>query len=255
MADPWNTVAESDESNNALSPKLALSVQGQIDLSGQLGQTPTEASPLTQMRVGLILSNTGDAPVIGQVPIRFYASADESLDNDDALLPNVTFSTVTAPTYAGGSADQPAGSDSAPTVAFWPGMSYVLLATVEIPPSLRPGAYHLLAVIDPDNTIDEIDESNNVLASPNTFDMFWRFGTYDGQQNAPLTVPDLNGVPVTYSLKGPGYGEVRPGDNGYDVVFHNTTIRSAGTFATARGRTRPCTTLSCRAARWARCWP
>ncbi len=93
--------------------------------------------------VSTTVANVGTAAA-GPSRIVFHLSADALLDTGDTLL-------IGGQGVDGFDADQ---SSRPPD------------ATVAVPSSLAPDTYWLLACVDPDDTVVELDETNNCLASP-----------------------------------------------------------------------------------------
>lgn len=53
----------------------------------------------------------------------------------------------------------------------------------------------------------------------------WKFGKFDGRKNYKLTIPDSEGVPVTFRLTGGGWGEV-DGPDFEQIILYDTTENS-----------------------------
>ncbi|NLF31163.1 MAG: cadherin-like domain-containing protein [Planctomycetes bacterium] len=104
-----------------------------------------------------------------------------------------------------------------------------------VPVNLPPGRYYLsVEPIDP--ATGEPDEfwfmfQGDSLEAVDA----WAFGTIPGHGNHTLTVPDRFGTPVSYSLRGGGYGMVT-GLNEYglhEIGLFDTDLRSSLTIRTA----------------------
>jgi subtilase family serine protease len=134
VIDSANAINEPVESNNtALAPNTFLVGR---DLSAQFGGHPG-LPPGQSATVMFDLINESSAQP--NVAWRVYLSADTIRDASDVLL-------------ASGTINAPAGTDTP------------ISANVSVP-SVSPGTYRLIAVIDPNNAIAEIDEFDNEIAS------------------------------------------------------------------------------------------
>jgi len=185
------------------------------DLAAQLGDVslPDVAVPGDKGKVTVIVVNEGFAPAKVNVSIEIYASADGALDAGDLLLDETPRSLSLAP---GG----------------------ITKCTVQtsLPSGLSPGDYHLLVKVVTTGTFVELTDDNNLAVSDDADDVVWRFGSFAGRRNVKLTLADALGTPVTFSLRGSGFGEVTAvGPDGFDVVFTGTDGRSAATMTTPRG--------------------
>jgi hypothetical protein len=94
---------------------------------------------------------------------------------------------------------------------------------ITVAPDYAPGSYRIAATLEvPEDSFDPItdsDDSNNVAASSEVFDLTYRFGTYFGEssrdtrRNVRLVITQTDQADparletVTYSLSGPGYAE------------------------------------------------
>lgn len=108
--------------------------------------TPTILSPGEEFSLTFILENTGGVNAKGEVGVGVYLSTNSSYDAHDETLDmfvatNDLASGATAPFPEEG---QPVKS-------------------ITIPASTTLGSYHVFIVVDPDNTIKEINENNNVF--------------------------------------------------------------------------------------------
>ena len=118
-----------------------------------------------------------------------------------------------------------------------PGQSRVVNVNVTFSGEVPPGSYFLLGYVDSDNVIVEHHEDNNIAFTAAASELVHRFGNVGGKRNVALTMPDGFGTPMTFTLRGSGYGEVeRDAKSGHlSVTFYNTDDRSAATFRTPRG--------------------
>jgi hypothetical protein len=141
--------------------------------------------------------------------IAVYASTDSVFDAQDVLLGGVTSV----------SGQVPAGQSKSATVP------------LNIPGSLVPGSYQVLAVVDPQNQIAESNEANNVSAGK-AVSVAWKFGNVAGHAGSTsLTIRDADGTDATFSVQGPGSGEVVRNAAGWSVTLSGIT--TATTFAIA----------------------
>jgi len=114
-----------------------------------------------------------------------------------------------------------------------PGASQEFAVHLVIPPWALAGDYALQSIVDPQDTIIETNEGNNVSDPAGAMSVEWRFGTFDDRKNFKLRVLDDNGNLVTFSLAGPGNGEVQGGASFDRVVLDETTAKTTMTIAAA----------------------
>jgi len=117
------------------------------DLEGTIDSDslPDMTLPEGIFTVPVTVANTGNAPALGMIDIDLYASEDQSLDETDTPL-----TTVSRYVYL------PAGSSQAYNIR------------VQLPDDISCGDYYLLADIDSQDNIAEIND-DNVVASDQTF--------------------------------------------------------------------------------------
>jgi uncharacterized repeat protein (TIGR03803 family) len=61
----------------------------------------------------------------------------------------------------------------------------------------------------------------------------YKFGSFDGRKNVKLTLKDIHGADVTFSLTGGGYGETDPNDSNFsNITLHDTADKSILTIST-----------------------
>jgi subtilase family serine protease len=141
IADILSVVPETSELNNSL--YLVHTVQivaPSPDLRGNVLGAPSATSSGETISITRVLDNAGVQDA-NQVRYAYYLSADDLITKDDILLSSHIVS------IAQGSNDF--GSDS-----------------FVIPNGISPGRYYLGGLLDPDETIDETDETNNVFLAP-----------------------------------------------------------------------------------------
>jgi probable HAF family extracellular repeat protein len=153
------------------------------------------------------VQNSGNAAVT-QSQIGVYASLDNVLDGSDLLLGTANTDRVNA------------------------GQTKNITVNLTLPNTLQPVDYTLLAKVDNANAIAENSETNNV-AIGGTVNGTWQFGTVPGRTgNAVLTLREADGTVVTFSLTGPGLGEVIKDGTNWDLKLTGTTASSAVTITT-----------------------
>lgn len=215
-------IDEDHEWNNLVSTDLFVGMPvydiAQPDIVGDIVSTTLGdvIAPGQRGSVTIELSNIGDGWPWDDLAVDFYLSSDTTFDDQDVLL--------------GGFFD--------PRFDVWPGESARYTARVTVPIGTDRGDYYLLANVDADDHIVESDEDNNLVVSDNTFEVAWLFGTFPGASNLKQTLEDADGTLTTFSLAGPGFGEVLDvTDAGFQLQFNNTTTKSAATVTTGRGTT------------------
>ena len=153
------------------------------------------------------VQNSGNANVT-QSQIGVYASLDNVLDASDLLLGTVNTGSVAV------------------------GASKNVTVNLTFPNTLQPIDYTLLAKVDNANAITENSETNNVAVG-GTVNGTWQFGAVPGRTgNTTLTLREADGTVVTFSLTGPGLGEVIKDGATWDLNITGTTANSAVTILT-----------------------
>ncbi len=192
-----------------LEPRLLMAA----DLAGLVqAHTLADVSVPTNGESAVIrVSNVGDAKTSQVSRVEVYASLDTTFDTADVLL---------------GAADAPKNINA--------GAFKDVPVTLAMPGTLEPATYHLLARVDATNVIAEgaAGEANNVSTGPQ-FEVAWQFGAVPGRAgNTTLTLLDADGTHVTFSLSGPGTGEVIPDGSRWDMTVTGTTSTSILTIST-----------------------
>ncbi|MBI4002985.1 MAG: putative Ig domain-containing protein [Nitrospira defluvii] len=178
------------------------------DLTGviQSASLSNIALPTDTATVGVQVQNQGNQRANATTQVAVYASPNNTFDAGDTLL------------------------GTANTAALNAGQSRNVSVNLTIPNSFTSGSYFLLSRVDATNVIAEgtAGEANNVTARSAPFEVAWKFGTVPGRSgNTTLTLRDADGTNVTFSLTGPGLGEViRDGAN-WDMKVTGTTETSA----------------------------
>jgi hypothetical protein len=137
VVDDANVVAESNETNNTAVNGVPLA--NGVDLVAESISGPPLGGPGDMVTNQVKFSNQGLDPA-GLVPVRILLSVDTTFDASDRVVYDGTLMVA-----GGQNVDQP--------------ITYPLAGTV---PS---GNYYFILVLDPDNTIPELYETNNVAVS------------------------------------------------------------------------------------------
>ena len=140
--DPNSEIEEIDEANNIAISSSVVPAVGSIDLAGQFGEVPAEATWGDGFDVSLTVANNGEADA-SAFNVKVVLSADTVIDENDFYL--------TSWQSGGKSAGE---STDTPLWAYLP--DYVNLAD---------GDYYILAKIDNNNKVNETDETNNLVVS------------------------------------------------------------------------------------------
>ncbi|MCC6579196.1 MAG: choice-of-anchor D domain-containing protein [Phycisphaeraceae bacterium] len=162
--------------------------------------------------VKLLVTNGGVGNFSGAMKVSLYASSNTTFDESDTLLATSTANTAIK---AGGTKS----------------------VSLKVPLSgdVTPGNYYIIAVVDPDDTVNETNESNNSAVSGSTSELAWKFGVLAGK-NQSLKLTDDDGTLVTFKMAGSGVGTVTSdGDGGYNIAFTGTTAASGATITASGG--------------------
>lgn len=138
--DPNDAVVEYDGLNDALVGATEFPVGPELNITSLIA--PGGADPGQPITFDLTLQNDGVA-YAGPVTVRLIASPDPIYDVNDPLLGNTTI-------VASGL------------------VSETLQATL-VMPSLPAGVYYPIAILDPNDAIDEVNDFNNTTAGTDTF--------------------------------------------------------------------------------------
>ena len=177
------------------------------DLSVMVGDItlPTMPTPGDRGSVQVLLTNVGDAAAAGKVTINVYAQG-----SNVPLAGTTSVSISLAP-----------GADARSVVV-----------PITLPANCPAGTIHLKAQIVPDAAVGDSSAANNTDSDDDGLDVEWRFGTFGGRKNFVLKVVDGSGTPLTFSLKGGGYGRVVGGTAFTGLNLHETTTASTLSIAT-----------------------
>lgn len=187
------------------------------DLAVTIGAL-TGPQPLTlgeQVKIPIIVSNTGDASATGPIKIQLIASADGTLDDGDTVLQTLTTTTLNA------------------------GQSKKITSSATLTPALPAGSYTLFAVADPLNEIAESNDGNNTSTAGGPVSVVWKFGKIDTRKGVPLNYIDGDGTRVTLRLSGNGGGTLTKSGDDYSLTLAGTdpgTVLSISTNKSGDGR-------------------
>lgn len=136
VVDPLQVVAEADESNN-LTVGNSVSVQLPADLIAETVIGPSATAPGASVALTYRVAASGSSGAALTTATRLYLSLDAVPDPSDTVLGE--WSTT-----------------------LQPGESQTTTQTVVVPTALPAGAYRVLAVVDPEDTVTELNEANNL---------------------------------------------------------------------------------------------
>ena len=170
--------------------------------------------PGDTLTMNLTVTNSGAETFTGPTQVGIYASNDAVIGGDTLI-----------------------GTVTTPGLNLATGGSRTFTATVRLPSTLLPNAaYHLVATVDPANTIVESNEANNAAIATKTMDFEWEFGTFTGHRNTAITVVDGDGTLGTFSMSGPGSALLTPVGGGV-ITMLTTGTTSASTMTITTNRT------------------
>jgi len=188
IADGTNTVAESDEGNNARASSAQLTIAASspsppstplpppsaADLVVSVLTGPSNAAPGAAITIDCTVSNQGNR-ASGSSYVKLYLSPDISITPADTYLKQFSVSYLA------------------------PGSSSAVRTTVTIPTGTSRGRYYLGAVADGTNTVAESDEGNNARASSAQLTIATSSPSPPSTPPSPPSAADL----VVSSLTGP----------------------------------------------------
>ena len=215
--DGKNMVVETDESNNVAEAEDMLQVNlPYVDLVADVinADLPNIGVPNDTISFQVPIKNIGNIPANGKIDVDFYLSVDGTVDpGTDVLIKSLRNVSI----------------------KLGPDGQRVLSATAKVPASILGGTFFVLADIDTNNTVEELDDSNNSAASDNFMEVVWRFGNFGDRKNVKLVVPDTNGNIVTFSMKGEGAGDILGGSNFTELSLVGTNQETEVFIKTKRG--------------------
>lgn len=156
---------------------------------------PSVTVPGDTGKVYLNVSNVGDAAMSGYVDVLVYLRQDGS---DVLVGQRKKIKTSLA-----------IGKSTKPQVTF------------SIPRELSAGQYEIVVALS-NATRAEANIDNNTVVATRQADVEWKFGSFDGRKNVKLRVLDANGTPVTFSIRGRGWGEVIGEGSFNDIILSGT---------------------------------
>ena len=169
------------------------------------------------------VANRGPGPSFGRTSLAVYLSKDGTLDTAADRLVHLT---------------------ERLTVNFDPGDDRTVAVKMTLPGDVLPGDYQFLTRIDAQDVVDEGGLDQNITAGGQVHQVTWQFGRLASRSAATLTLEQTDhddssqSTKVTYSLRGPGTGEVLQNGESYDVRFSGTDHRSTATIRTVSPRGR-----------------
>ena len=148
--DRYNTVNETNEANNVLAPTGTITISNAPDLNVSSVSGPATGVKGKQVSIDSTIKNQGDGTASNFI-VRYLFSSDNKFGNDywlgDATINNL----------AAGASFTSTNTFTIPTT--------VTKYTSHVLPA---GIYYILCYVDRYNTVDELNESNNILASTET---------------------------------------------------------------------------------------
>ncbi|MFG0251501.1 MAG: CARDB domain-containing protein, partial [Phycisphaerales bacterium JB038] len=177
------------------------------DLVGEFAAIPLEdiITPGQGERVSVRVVNLSEIPAKGLVAIQLFLSVDQTLHDYQ---------------YGG---DKMAGGLVKAKLNLDELESKVFKVPFFSPTDFDPAEYYLLAKVDYQEQMEELNEDNNVVASPATYE--WKRQVGEGGSKK-LSLPDSSGVFVTFQMNGDGSAVIDPTDDGFDVTMTGTTANS-----------------------------
>lgn len=133
IIDTANTITEATEANNTVLSEQLFLAGADLEVSFLMDPLPLPAPGSDTVTFQV----TNRSSAVNNMAYRLYLSLDGQIDASDTII-------------SSGNLSFPASSTA----------DYSVLATV--PPSVNPSFYFLIASVDPNNTLSEADETNNV---------------------------------------------------------------------------------------------
>ncbi|MCK5270730.1 MAG: hypothetical protein KAJ46_08100 [Sedimentisphaerales bacterium] len=198
-----------------LSPQVWLwsSVMDELpDLTCEINTAdlPEVLIPANRIYVPVSVSNIGDKKVLDRMYIDIYLSADRSIDGDDILISSRNYYTVN----------------------LFPDYQITYQVPVIIPSDVPMGPYYLIARIDANNDIGELDESDesNTNITEEAIQTDRLFGqVIETGKNEILAIEGADTCPTMFRLTGGGWGRLEntADPNVFDVSLYDTTALSS----------------------------
>jgi subtilisin family serine protease len=187
------TATISFKSNDEDSPVFNFDIIGQIiappdsiDLSIDWAENPDDYFiPGKKSKVLVDVTNNGTTTINSDVTVHIYASTTNSLDGSEILLGQVT-----------------------KRLSLKEAQTKTNRIVIELDSEVPSDDYYIIAVVDPEDTIEEGNENNNTAVTSRTTEIAWKFGDLGDGKKTLLKLEDSDGSLVTFSLNGKGIGEV-----------------------------------------------
>jgi subtilase family serine protease len=145
VADEYDNVAESDETNNVKYKEVDVITHPDLRPVNAIASTSGPVSDGSSVSASCKIQNLGSTDATMST-VGFYFSANPTLDGSEVLLGSAPLAILAGNTTSG---------TMSATFTIPPG-------TIIIPPGTTTGTYYILFVADKDNVADESDETNNV---------------------------------------------------------------------------------------------
>ena len=152
--------------------------------------------------ISVELFNAGAVGTDAAMDIALYFSADQIIDDTDALLARTTY---TGGLIASGST--------------------IISERVQLPQTLAGGDYRVLASIAAPGMVDA-DVANNTTASAGTHELAWVFGDVPGLGRVTLKLYDETGERITFTVNRGGYAVVDGGMSFEHIGVYDTNASS-----------------------------
>ncbi len=177
-----------------------------VDLTGSLAVDPIfeRMSPNEQGDVTVTVTNEGNNAIDEDIDITIYASVDQVVQPGDIIL------------------KQLAGQ----AISLEAGQSRDITTTITLSGDVPAGTYHILAVIDSGDVVEETSEDNNLCIGDRQLNVVWEFGRVSGRAGVVLDVQDPNGTTVTFAMKGDGQGTIVGGNDFTEIILTGTSENS-----------------------------
>lgn len=199
-ADDLEQVNETDEANNVVSLPFEITNPDLIPSNLVLSKSSLELSEVFTASVQV--TNSGDSKAASGT-LHYYLSTEELALNDSSI-------------YLGNNFHDPlnVGQDTV--------LNDKALA---IPNFLDFGDYNLLVFVDPDSTIAEVNEGNNIISAP--INLLYPDLTTINQELDKASVSVGDTLKVTYNLKNNGVVDSRTSITGFYLAGEDTIALSA----------------------------
>lgn len=182
-------------------------------------ELPSRIVPGDRIIAPILVVNNGPMAAVGNVTINFYLSTDTVLNtSNDKLLRSYDREPIQLPVFNGDPDD----------LGEFDG-------DLTIPGDVLPGTYHLIVRIIPTNALGDFNSSNNIAVSAETWQVVYRFGSFDQRTNVSLKLNDPEGTLVTFAMNGGGFGEVVQTPDGFGVTFTGSGNNSNASVTTSGG--------------------